>query len=268
ITQCGPAYLYPIWCTVFLLFHLCWLGADIYWSVWGDQTDSLYGVRLTNWSVVLLLLYHVTDTTVAMFVFLKRKDIVLETTAGSIYKHGITSISVLLNLTFSAKPVRVWHLIHPVIFSIVYLVTTVIYQTATGTMIYPVLDWDSPGKAISVAFPFTFIGAPFLHLFAFSLYKFRVSICNRFCYTCSSETPVQRTGSLRSVVSEELSIPDDTNCPDDEQTTPRNGGIVRIDTSLSVHKFRISFRKDRRVNAMDNTDTTVNDCHVPHMIIT
>lgn len=53
--------MYPLWCSIWLLFHLAWVIVEIYW--WGteDVTSELWPVYLTNWGYAVLLLYLVMD---------------------------------------------------------------------------------------------------------------------------------------------------------------------------------------------------------------
>ena len=151
-------------------------------------------------------------------------------------------------MLFSAKPVRVWHLLHSVIFAAVYLITTVIYQSASGIKVYPVLDWANPGKAIALSFPLLFIGVPAVHLFMFLLYKVRVIIHAKCTGKVTKATPVHKTESTQSVVSHVSLIDDLDRYQSNITPTCRNGTLTRKDTQLSVNKFRLSFRQERRIS--------------------
>lgn len=76
VSQCGPAILYPIWTSLWLLYHLAWLSYDIYEIIDGSENGSSYYVNLTNWSYMLLIVTNLTDVICTLYVHCRRTDII------------------------------------------------------------------------------------------------------------------------------------------------------------------------------------------------
>lgn len=74
--QCGPAILYPIWTSLWLLYHLAWLSYDIYEIIDGSEDGDSYYVNLTNWSYMFLILTNLTDVICTIYVHCRRADII------------------------------------------------------------------------------------------------------------------------------------------------------------------------------------------------
>ncbi|CAH1780411.1 unnamed protein product, partial [Owenia fusiformis] len=100
--------------------------------------------------------------------------------------HAVNSVYVIIDLLFTAIPVRLLHFIYPLIYVIIYALFSAIYQAAGGTnaydleYIYSVLDWRNPGRAILVVFILGIIVLPLLHTGVFGLYKLRVFTFNKY----------------------------------------------------------------------------------------
>jgi hypothetical protein len=73
--QCGPAILYPIWTSLWLLYHLSWLSYDIYEIIDDSENGASYYVNLTNWSYMLLIVTNLTDVICTLYVHCRRTDI-------------------------------------------------------------------------------------------------------------------------------------------------------------------------------------------------
>lgn len=88
----------------------------------------------------------------------------------------------------------------PIIFAVVYLFFTGIYQAAGGGPVYTVLDWNKPGSAIAVCIPIALIGVPLSHLFFFALHKVRNVVSN----LCGCSRGSKRVRPLRKTESKEM----------------------------------------------------------------
>ncbi|KAJ8318702.1 hypothetical protein KUTeg_003793 [Tegillarca granosa] len=230
---CGPPILYPIWTISWLLFHISWMLFEAADSDLGGNWFTF----LTNWGFVSIVIMQCVDTAITIYVHLKRRDIVqgccnkmtwfiklhwvlfnianalamvitlaywillpANTSPRSINKHALNYGFVIVNLCFSAKPVRVYHMYQPVIFAVVYLFFTGIYQAAGGGAIYTVLDWNKPGSAMAVCIPIAFIGVPLSHLFFFALHKIRNLVSNM----CGCARGSKKIGPLHKTESKEM----------------------------------------------------------------
>lgn len=106
----------------------------------------------------------------------------LDTHATSINKHGLNSVYAIINIFITAKPINITHMWHPVLFSLIYVVFSVIYQLGFGVPpIYTVLDWSKPTTALLTSVPLVFIGVPLCHVMFFILYRTRCVIFRKCC---------------------------------------------------------------------------------------
>lgn len=99
--------------------------------------------------------------------------------AGSINKHLMNGILVLISLIITAKPLRILHMYQPVLFSVFYVIFTAIYYSAGGGTIYNILDWGSVGGALGLSLPLALIATPIVHLFCFSLFQARSHVAKK-----------------------------------------------------------------------------------------
>lgn len=93
---------------------------------------------------------------------------------STINKHGINFLYSVLIIIASRKPIKLQHVYMPVLFSLCYMIFTVIYFAATKIKVYPILDWDKPGKAIKWVVLYTFVCVPIVHLLLFGLYRLKL----------------------------------------------------------------------------------------------
>ena len=109
--------------------------------------------------------------------------------------HLGNSIYVLLDLFVTAMPVRLFHVIYPSIYAIVYTIFTVIYWAADGVnadgfnYVYKALDWNIAGSTAPLVVGIVFVGTPLVHLVFWSLYVIRVAI-HRNCCAEEQDRPV------------------------------------------------------------------------------
>ena len=98
------------------------------------------GICITYWSVLVSKVYN--GTVLGMF--------------NQIFLHALPDFVGLLDFCFGATPVRLFHFVYPLCYTICYLVFTLIYWSAGGTFegetyIYFYLDYsDNLGLAIAV----------------------------------------------------------------------------------------------------------------------
>jgi len=158
---------------------------------------SKWLIYLTNQGLLLLVLHYTLDLLLSLRLFLKQRSTHIrferpgmrvldklswilanasssialmitiffwiflfdgENTFDNTFLHLLNSVSVLVDLIIIARPTRLAHMIHPILFGLFYLIFSVSYWAAGGTdpsgndWIYPMVDWDNPGLATGVAF--------------------------------------------------------------------------------------------------------------------
>lgn len=99
---------------------------------------------------------------------------------SNVTKHGLNAFMMLIETVISSVPVRLYHTTYAVIFSILYIVFTVLYWVGGGTdtrgrpYIYKALDWGNVNTTITITLPFfLIIVTPLLQLLFYGLYKIR-----------------------------------------------------------------------------------------------
>lgn len=106
-------------------------------------------------------------------------------TVVDVITHGINAVYVIVNVSVSSVPIRIYHFFHGVIFGVVYAVFTVIYYAAGGTnhqdkaYIYPVLDWNSPGLTLAYCVAVIFVAMPLCHFLIYGIYALRRCTCRK-----------------------------------------------------------------------------------------
>ena len=92
--------------------------------------------------------------------------------------HGVNSIVIVGDTMLSSIPVRLFHVIYPMLFCIVYIMFTVIYWAADGpNYIYPQTDYTGrPVLAAVSQLCLFFIGLPLCQTVMFCFYRLRVWI--------------------------------------------------------------------------------------------
>lgn len=94
--------------------------------------------------------------------------------------HGISCVLMLIDFALSAVPVRLLHVIYPLIYGLIYVVFSAIYWSADHShVMYPgILDWNSPGTTIGMVFAVVAVMCV-LQTLLFGLHKLKVLIYNK-----------------------------------------------------------------------------------------
>ena len=96
--------------------------------------------------------------------------------------HAFNSLQIIIDVAIVARPVRLLHIIYPLLYGACYLIFSVIFwlQDKKNNVLYPnVLDWNKPGTTMTYVVLLTFLGLPLLQLFHFGVYRLRLSIKGR-----------------------------------------------------------------------------------------
>lgn len=92
--------------------------------------------------------------------------------------HMMNSVIVLLELTFTALPIRLLHVVYTWLYGMIYVAFSAVYWYSDhANVMYPgVLDWNQPVTTIIVLVVLMFVGVPILQAFLFLIYRLRVLI--------------------------------------------------------------------------------------------
>jgi len=168
-----------------------WRGFPLIYSVsWGMQSAftvvAIY-ISIIYWGI---LNKYVVDNNLIQGAWLNFLNFFL---------HGVNSISCIIDMFITARPVKFGHVYLPVIFGLYYTVFSLIYWAAGGTgicrcedgievegcvihcdsYIYPILDWeDNAGMAVLMIF-ISILALALVQGFVFGLYKLRCLIHRR-----------------------------------------------------------------------------------------
>ena len=113
----------------------------------------------------------------------------------NVNSHGITSICVLTDIFITGMPLRLMHVYHGILYAMLYIIFTVIYDVSGGTnsfdapFIYDVLNWtENPGVSLAYGLGVAVVGIPIIWLLLYGLYRLRVYLFNKYCMNTGSDT--------------------------------------------------------------------------------
>ena len=135
---------------------LCHIGLDLYMFAYDDNMIGLINSNLSS-------------STDAMYA------------TSSKLKHSLNSVYVLIDLLISGVPIRLLHVVYPIITQAVYVVFTVIYYELGGrgphgaSGIYPTLTWQSPAEA-SVTVGLEVLLSVVMQCIIFSIFRLRIRL--------------------------------------------------------------------------------------------
>jgi len=121
--------------------------------------------------------------------------------ATNVMTHACNSALMFIDMLIMAYPLRLYHVIQPIILGLIYVVFSVIYWAAGGTdkfghpYIYNVLDWSSsdPTKnAVTVVG--TLVLSMVIHIVLFGMFRLRVFIHDK-CVRSNNEAIILPTTS-------------------------------------------------------------------------
>lgn len=92
----------------------------------------------------------------------------------SINVHAVVYSLVLIDcIAFQMIPIRLFHIIYPIAFSLVYLIMSVIYTIVSDRSIYPIIDWNSnPGGGVLYCFLAMLLATVFQLIF-YAIYRLK-----------------------------------------------------------------------------------------------
>lgn len=100
---------------------------------------------------------------------------------SNINAHAINSVLIAIDVLLSSTPFRVFHLVYPVLYSLIYSLFTVIYWAAGGTneegqsYIYAIMNYEkNAGLAVLMAVMFVLLAVPLSQFLLYGLFRFRM----------------------------------------------------------------------------------------------
>ena len=130
------------------------------WVIYNIASTAALLVTLTFW----LLIFNSSDTASAIVVIF----------------HGVNAVVMVIDTSLSSIPVRLFHVIYPMLYCIAYIIFTVIYWAAGMPYIYPQTDYTGRPVLSAVSqLCIVFIGIPLCQSVMFGFYRLRVWMKNR-----------------------------------------------------------------------------------------
>lgn len=137
----------------------------IYWSIHNTSMILSLLITLMYWTVI-----HTPEKP-------------LDTT--NFFTHACNSIFMFIDFVIVAHPIRLMHVVWPLLAGTLYGLFTLIYYLAGGEdpdgypFIYPMMDWSKPGLVIPVVFGIM-IFIVLLHTSVFWMYRLRVFVFKKY----------------------------------------------------------------------------------------
>lgn len=100
---------------------------------------------------------------------------------SNINAHAINSVLIVTDVLLSNAPFRVFHLVYPMLYSLIYCLFTVVYWAAGGTneqgqpYIYAIMNYGkNAGLAVLMAAVFVLLAVPLSQFLLYGLFRFRM----------------------------------------------------------------------------------------------
>ncbi|KAJ6646413.1 Protein rolling stone, partial [Pseudolycoriella hygida] len=170
---------------------------------------GFYFIYLTNWGIILCMITSVYGAIlVSYWHFHPTYAGTMPISATNVLTHACNSVLMFLDMLIMAYPLRLYHVIQPLLLGLVYVVFSVIYYAAGGKdkfghpYIYNVLDWSSsdPTKnAVTVVG--TFLLSMAIHLVLFGVFRLREFVHRKCVRTEEAILPVTPLAASNSKIS-------------------------------------------------------------------
>ena len=139
----------------------------VIWLLYNIAANAGLALSVGYWTIICTVFTNEVDTAAAGFVV-----------------HILNAVMILIDTAISDVPVRMFHSLYVIIYSLIYIIFTVIYWQAGGTnpvdgnnYIYKDLDWENVDTTMAVILPFfVLLGIPLVQLVFYGIYKVRVCI--------------------------------------------------------------------------------------------
>ena len=144
------------------------LACKVSWIIYDIAANIAFPVTVTYWSLVYIPGHHFDYVT--------------------FNAHALNSVVIVIDTMVSRLPVKLLHVIYPVIFISIYLIFSIIYWACGETdphgkpYIYTALDYGGhPTRAAITICLFLFVGNVMSQLLLFGLYKLRIWLKRSCC---------------------------------------------------------------------------------------
>jgi hypothetical protein len=155
----------------------------LYWFLSNVSTVFAFIITIVYWTV----LFNGEWIGVKAFISLLIKSASYlsgKTSTLDVLVHGANSAAMLIELLITRHQFNFFHFIYPIFGGLIYFAFTIIYFVAGGVdsvgnrYIYYVINWEEPGRALSVAIGVMVLGI-FMHIFSCIVQRLRRRVHKR-----------------------------------------------------------------------------------------
>jgi hypothetical protein len=101
----------------------------------------------------------------------------------------MNTVYVTANVIVCAKPMRIPHVFHPLVYGIVYVIFSAIYQKNTGIVVYTQLDWDKMPQTALFMLGVLLLILPFLYFMCLTVTRLRQWLHEKLCTRKTTISP-------------------------------------------------------------------------------
>ena len=151
-----------------------------------QEVKSLPVISKVSWILSdIVSVFAIIVTTIYWFAIYPSVQTDMDQTPLSIYMdlnvHALNSLFLFVEIVLSARPVRILHIIYPMIYGLIYVMFALIYwlQDKQNHVIYNVLDFNHPGVVLLTVLGLALIVIPLLQLLHFGIYRLKLFLKHR-----------------------------------------------------------------------------------------
>lgn len=143
-------------------------------STWYMKLSWLVFSVVFNWSIIVTLVFFG-----AIYPTFGEEAIKNGISFEDVNIHALNTAFVIMEVLFSAYPVRFYHFLYSVLYGLMYMIFNITYWSydPVNHIVYVgILDWNYPWSSMALALVLAFIVTPILQLIHLVLYKLRCFI--------------------------------------------------------------------------------------------
>lgn len=98
--------------------------------------------------------------------------------------HLLNSVLILIDSFIVARPVRILHVFHSLLYGLAYLVFSIIYwsKDKENNVLYEnIIDFNRPWRTVWVVCGIALVLVPGFHMLHFGIYRLRLYLYNKYC---------------------------------------------------------------------------------------
>lgn len=157
----------------------------------GYDEDDFSGVKLLDpitWRMKITWIFANVIYTSALMVTIVYYILIFNSEFGGDFMdfnvHLISSVLILIDAVVVARPVRILHVLHPILYGLAYLLFSLVYwlKDKKHNILYEnVINFNKPWLTTECVCAIGLIGVPTIHMLHFGIYRLRLFIYHNYC---------------------------------------------------------------------------------------